>query len=470
MNGKLASSRSYTKKGKKDLIENYRPISLTCICCKLMESLVRDIVMDHFVSNNLFSDKQYGFIKGRSTVLQLLKTTDYWTNALDNNEQVDIIYTDFEKAFDKVPHMRLLSKLKSYGVHEIIVNWISAFLLARSQRVRINGALSEFKTVLSGIPQGSVLGPLLFVVYINDLPDICDRSSNLFLFADDAELFKSITTNNDYIALKRICQELFNWSETWLMKLNVAKCKVMSLCRSSSRIVKYDYGFEVPGQGFVMLEHDTIAKDLGVLIDSDLSFDDHIHDKINVANKMLGIIRRNFVDLDKFSLLLLYKALVRSHLEFAGSIWNPYKKGLINDIESIQRKATKLIRNCKGMSCMERLMYLQLPTLKHRRFRGDMLEVYKILKNTYDIHTVPLLPLHLDSRTRGNSLKLKVNRSNYDVRKYAFCNRVVKSWNSLPDSVVLSDSMNVFKHNIDEYFTKVSCCYYDIDADPFEFV
>src|SRR6267154_6695485 len=118
---------------------------------------------------------------------------------------------------------------------------------------------------------------------------------------------------------------------------------------------------------------------------------------------------------------------------------------------------------------MERLMYLQLPTLKYRRFRGDMLEVYKILKNTYDIHTVPLLPLHLDSRTRGNSLKLKVNRSNYDVRKYAFCNRVVKSCNSLPDSVVLSDSINVFKHNIDEYFTKVSCCYYDIDADPFEF-
>ena len=120
-------------------------------------------------------------------------------------------------------------------------------------------------------------------------------------------------------------------------------------CRNTSKIVKYDYGFDVPGQGHVMLEHDTIVKDLGVLIDSDLSYHEHIQDKINVANKMLGIIRRNFVDLDKFSFLLLYKALVRSHLEFAGPIWNPYKKGLINDIELIQNKATKLIRHCKGM-------------------------------------------------------------------------------------------------------------------------
>src|SRR5437867_99351 len=218
-----------------------------------------------------------------------------------------------------------------------------------------------------------------------------------------------------------------------------------------------------------MLEHDTIVKDLGVLIDSDLSYHEHIQDKINVANKMLGIIRRNFVDLDKFSFLLLYKALVRSHLEFAGPIWNPYKKGLINDIELIQKKATKLIRYCKGMSYRERLMYLQLPTLKYRRFRGDMLEVYKILNDIYDSQTVPFLPLHLDSRTRGNSLKLKVNRCNYDVRKYSFCNRVVNSWNSLPNFVVLSGSINIFKHNLDEYFIRESCCYYDYEVDSFEF-
>src|SRR3989442_80106 len=143
------------------------------------------------------------------------------------------------------------------------------------------------------------------------------------------------------------------------MKLNAAKCKVLSLCRNSKNIVNYDYSFDLPNRGLVLLEHEKIVKDLGVLIDSDLSFDDHINDKINTANKMLGIIRRNFVDLDNKSFLLLYTCLVRSHLEYAAPVWNPYKKGLIRDIESIQKRAAKLIRIWKNMSYKERLSYLR---------------------------------------------------------------------------------------------------------------
>ena len=453
------------KKGKKDCIENYRPISLTCICCKLMETLVRDIVLNHFVSNNLFSDKQYGFIKGRSTVLQLLKLTDEWTSSLDDNAQIDVIYTDFEKAFDKVSHRRLLSKLSSYGLNANIIDWIRSFLSFRYQRVKVNGVLSNYKQVLSVIPQGSVLSPLLFVIYINDLPTVCNFN-DLYMFADDAKMYKSIKDNSDYITLKRICQDLFDWSEQWLMKLNVSKCKVLSLCRNSGRITQNDYGFDIPGQGYVSIEYETTLKDLGVIVDSDLSFDEHVHDKISVANRMLGIIRRNFADLDKFSLVLLYKSLVRSHLEYAGPVWNPHRKGLIKDIESIQKRATKLIRVCKNMSYKERLMFLCLPTLRYRRFRGDMLEVFKILNNFYDSNTVPILSLHHDVRTRGNALKLKISRCNYDVRKFSFCNRVVKVWNSLPDIVVLSCSINNFKHNLDKHFSKESY-FYDYEWDPY---
>jgi len=174
------------KKGKKNLVDNYRPISLTCIPCKIMESIIRDQVMNYFQSNSLFNSHQYDFIKGRSAVLQLLKIIDDWIINLEIGNQTDVIYTDFEKAFDKVPHKRLLSKLVSYGLDSKLILWIESFLCHRTQRVKVNGMLSESKSVLSGIPQGTVLGPLLFIIFINDLPDVCSSLSHIFLFADDA--------------------------------------------------------------------------------------------------------------------------------------------------------------------------------------------------------------------------------------------------------------------------------------------
>jgi len=150
------------------------------------------------------------------------------------------------------------------------------------------------------------------------------------------------------------------------MKLNISKCKVLSLSRNSNSVVKYNYGFDVPNQGLVLLEHVDVIKDLGVWMDSDLSYDEHIAEKIKTANMMLGIIKRNFTDLDRNTFILLYKSMVRSHLEFAGSVWSPYKKSCIKDIEKVQKRATKLIHVCKNMHYEERLVCLQLPTLKYR--------------------------------------------------------------------------------------------------------
>ena len=304
------------------MIENYRPISLTSITCKIMESIIRDQLMTYFQYNKLFNNHQYGFIKGRSAVMQLLKIMDDWVINLENGSHVDIIYTDFEKAFDKVPHRRLLSKLNAYGIDSKLVIWIEAFLCHRTQQVKINGVLSCSKHVLSGIPQGTVLGPLLFIIFINDMPEVCVNLSNIFLFADDAKIYKCISDRDDCKKLNMSCQNVFDWSEKWCMKLNVDKCKVLSI--KSKTNTNFDYGFNKNNNYFV-LEHVDCIKDLGVNIDSDLSFDAHISEKVNKAFQMLGIINRNFCDVhvDERTFLLLYKSMVRSQLEYAGTVWNP---------------------------------------------------------------------------------------------------------------------------------------------------
>jgi len=171
------------KKGKKSELSNYRPISLTCIVCKLMEGFIRNYILNHFLDNNFFSNKQFGFLKGRSTVLQLLHIMDKWTECLENGGQINAIYSDFEKAFDKVPHRLLLQKLRHYRLNENVINWIKSFLCYRKQRVKLNGFYSDWAEVLSGIPQGTILGPILFIIYINDLPDLCQHAvcRNLFI-------------------------------------------------------------------------------------------------------------------------------------------------------------------------------------------------------------------------------------------------------------------------------------------------
>ena len=198
--------------------------------------------------------------------------------------------------------------------------------------------MSDIKPVLSGIPQGSVLGPVLFVIFINDLPLKCNDLGEMFLFADDSKMYKHIKTSDDFDLLNKYCKEVFDWCDRWLMKLNTSKCKVLSICHNSANVIKFDYGFDMLHQGFISLDHEESIKDLGVIMDTRLSYDEHVYTKINMANKMLGIVKRNFSDLDKNSFVQLYKSVVRCHLEYAVSVWNPYKLRLIRDIEAYKNE------------------------------------------------------------------------------------------------------------------------------------
>ncbi|KAK3086726.1 hypothetical protein FSP39_022531 [Pinctada imbricata] len=224
-----AKVSAFFKKGEKSLAGNYRPVSLTSVVCKVMETFVRDHIVDYMSLNQLFTKKQYGFMSGRSTALQLLSVLEKWTNALDEGNPIDCIYMDFQKAFDTVPHRRLISKLKSYGIDENLITWISSFLSNRLQHVSINGESSDWMDVTSGIPQGSVLGPILFVLYINDLPD--EVNSEVYLFADDTKIFKVIGNDTDSETLQRDLDTLTQWSNTWLLKFHPSKCKHLHVSR-----------------------------------------------------------------------------------------------------------------------------------------------------------------------------------------------------------------------------------------------
>ncbi len=441
---KKAKITAIFKKGDRRHPGNYRPVSLTSIVCKVFEKLVREHIISHFKNNRLFSDKQYGFLDGRSTSLQLLKVLDHWTDALDSDDIIDCIYMDYAKAFDKVPHRRLISKLSSYGIHNSIIQWIDAFLTDRYQQVAVNGALSGLQKMTSGIPQGSVLGPLLFVIYINDLPDLLQ--SQPYLFADDTKIFRVIKNNRDQEILQSDLDKLYNWSTTWLLSFHPQKCKCMRIAKKPNETPKSEYKLNNH-----TLDWSGTEKDIGLLVDETLSFENHLITKVKKANSMFGLLRRIFQFMDKETFKPLYQSMVRVHLDYVSSVWAPYKKKDIKLLEQVQRRATKQIPGFSNLSYPDRLKSLEIPTLSYRRLRGDMIEVYKIIHEVYDPDAAPCLPRSLGP-TRGHSMKLYQQRSSIDIRKHYFTNRVVKIWNSLSEDVINAPSVNSFKNRLDKYW------------------
>ena len=324
------------KKGARNIAANYRPISLTSIPCKIMESIIKEAVLKHMVENNLLSPKQFGFISGRSTVTQLLKYLNKCVDILVSGGVVDAIYLDFAKAFDTVPHSRLLGKLRSYGINGNVLKWIEAFLRDRTQVVKVNGEESFSAPVLSGIPQGSVLGPLLFVIYINDLPDCI--SSDSFLFADDTKIFREITSAEDSVKLQRDLKALEDWSKKWLLQFNADKCHVLTLGKIEN--IVHTHRYELYDE---QLDHVFEETDLGVTIDHELKFEDHISKKVSKANSIVGLIRRSFAHLDGKLFKQLYTTFVRPHLEYAQAVWSPSSRKLVDMLENVQKRATKLV-------------------------------------------------------------------------------------------------------------------------------
>ena len=442
---KLAHITPLFKKGSKCDPGNYRPVSLTSTLCKVLEKLITETIRDYLENHDLLSESQYGFRQNRSCTWQLLNVMEEWTDALEDKEAVECIYFDFQKAFDKVSHRHLLKKLEMYGITGPLHSWIDNYLSGRRQKVVINGITSSSREVTSGVPQGSVLGPVLFVIYINDLPDV--TSNKTLLFADDTKLFRRVNCVEDCRSLQHDIMKLEEWAEVWLMRFHPNKCKVMTIGRSD---ISYDYVMRDEDKT-ITLERSEAEKDLGVIVDGKLQFKEHISSIVMKANQKLSMIQRGFKFKSKDVICTLYKSIVRPILEYGHAIWFPHRICDIKSLERVQRRATRMISNCKQLTYSQRLKYLDLPSFLYRLRRGDMIEMWRIMNKKYN-GEFPWLKLDNSSRVRNNGLKLQLEYKSSTAKRHAFSFRAQKDWRSLPPEVVQSETLNQFKTRLDRHW------------------
>ena len=400
---KSASVVALFKKGIKSDPLNYRPVSLTCILCKVYEKLVRAHVLD-FLEHRI-SKHHHGFVKGKSCLSNLLETFDDILDILDEGAPVDLLYFDFSKAFDTVPHFRLLSKLEGFGVKGKVLNVIKDFLTDRTMRVCVEGQWSEVKLIGNAANHSSV--------------------------AEDIE-------------------ELEVWESIWLLQFNPAKCKVVHINFNNNPFLNY----KVNG---IELEVSAQEKDLGVITHSSLLWNEQIKACISKANRMICWIVRNLVIREKVVMIAIYKALIRPHLEYCVQLWNPpaahVSWGTVLELESVQRRFTRLIDEVGTLPYSRRLEILNLTTLAERRIRGDLIEAFKVTGGLTDygsgMFRISRSGLNLVSSNRCNRSLTKIKniqKSFLPERVIPYCN-----WNKLPPDVKNSVTVLSFKIKLEGF-------------------
>ena len=418
------------KKGSKKEPGNYRPVSLTSVPCKIMESILKDDIMVHLKRNKLVAPSQHGFMKNRSCTTNLLEFLERITAEADVGKSVDVIYLDFAKAFDKVPTERLIKKVAAHGIVGRMAGWLKAWLTQRKQRVTVNGKKSGWRDVLSGMPQGSVLGPVLFVLFINDLDGAATAKQLLKKFADDTKLAQVIEGPRDSEELQESLDRLCKWATKWGMSFNVAKCHVMHIGRHNQRNV-----YKMDGVALATTETE---RDIGVLISSNLKPTQQCKKAAQTASTVLGQITRAFHYRDRHVFLKLYVQYVRPHLEFAAPAWSPWTVADVECLERVQKRAVRAISGLRGATYEDRLKEIQLPSLSDRRREMDMIQTYKLL-NGIDTEQSEQWFERADARRKTRERcgrdKVIVKRAHHEFRKGFFSCRVAEQWNSLPESL-----------------------------------
>ena len=389
-----------------------------------MEHIIVSNIWKHLHKHDIILHFQHGFQSGLSCESQLIETVHDWMTALDNKTQIDAILLDFAKAFDKVPHKRLLSKLTSYGITGNTHNWITSFLSNRKQRVSLNGALSDITDVTSGVPQGSVLGPILFLLYINDIN--ANVQSNIRLFADDSIIYRKINSNIDHQILQTDLAELEKWSDKWQMQFNLSKCVHLPI---TNKTKPSSHQYSLFGHPLSKVASHTY---LGVKLDSKLSWAKHITEITSKSSKVLGMVKRTLGPCKPEVKDTAYNMLVRPKLEYASPIWNPHKSSQISRLERIQHYAARFVANDHRRTTSPTTLVLTLKwqTLERRRIIKQAMTFYKILNNIIKIS--PPSGLLTRSHNRHHYI---VPRSRLDTVVYSFYPRAIRIWNTIPKAI-----------------------------------
>ena len=425
-------------------IDQFRPISIICSDIKILELIIRDRIVDYFRMNNIISQCQFGFVKRKSVEGQLLCYTDFLSRNIDNNIPVDVFYTDFTKAFDKIPHNLLLHKLKNYGIDGYILQFISAWLNNRKQRVKYGKSLSNFVNVCSGVPQGTVLGPLLFIIFINDIFDVINCKS--LFYADDGKFFTSINSIHDCISFNNDMFNIQQWCVDNGMSLSLNKCSILHIGSNNPH-----YKYSINGTSFQTVE---TIRDLGVTIDSELNFDQHIRSTVHRASVRLNNIMKLFFHHEPSLKIMLYKVFVRPLLEYCTSVWFPKTKGQVKLIESVQRKFTRFYCGCKKLespSYDNRLKSSGLVSLSRRRLVSDLCLLYKIIhRDCLMLQDFPILKFSA-RKSRGHPFTLDYDFCKTTLRSNYFSIRNVRFWNSLPMCIVTSKNAKYFRIQLNQY-------------------
>ena len=462
---KLALVVPVHKKGEKGCVDNYRPISLTCLVMKVFERCIHKELL--FKCGHFIDPRQHGFVNNRSCTTQMIPFIDNLALTLNIVSRSDIIYFDFAKAFDSVSHDLILRKLKNlYGIDGLMLRFIKSYLQDREQQVVVGGAVSDRLPVRSGVPQGSILGPLLFVLFINDIFSCISEGTKIALYADDTKIWRVINSYDDHFVLQSDINKLYAWSIDNKMTFHPSKCKVLSVTMQKNILDNLPFNIFWYQLNETLIECVNSHTDLGVILTPKLVFTEHCNSLLSKASSKLGLlIRTCHFTTNKLQKRAFYLAVIRSLFEHCSIIWYPHGSTQLLKFESIQRRAIKWINGEQFSSYSASIFFekqkeLNILPIRMKFIHNAITLFYKISNNLVTI-SLPdyIAKAHPEAmrytRQNANTI-LRLDTTTYccsilpscNAFKYSFFYSTMLLWNALPATLRQIDKISSFKREL----------------------